>query len=531
MKTIKKVSLVVFLSISIIILALLLLVQTGNTASAINKSKVSQPKVDYIINGEIACGDVALERGTYISIVINYAGEKYIPELFTETDNFAYQIIGNELSILPDSRIGGELLLYAIIIKDGIEIILDPIAIVPVWESNFGEKIVNESNVDGYSITFADDNIISVKTSISMQDGGKTAKVLSNGDGIEDVINISKHGFAGLTIDFEEVTVNTVDNLGNVSPQTVANGLDNMQVSAYATRGLSGSGTQSNPYLISSKADLELIPSYDGSSKYFSQTDNITLYSSTSSHGENFYGKYYGNDKYIIIDGVSCSNSVFCYDLYGEIDHLRFYVYDLTLSGISTSIVCIHNYGVMKNIMVECYIDSISGTFEERIMGEYCAVQVGVLSSFGGLAAINTSSGTIYNTFVSINIRSNCITGGIAAVNQNGGAIYNCYMDFYVYGMILTQLSRVGGVVATNENGGYVYYNSIGELFVIFNTSSSSTAAPRVGGIIGSNSSPASRVFVNEFRYGGCVMAEGYPTTLTTAQRIYINTLYGYVAV
>lgn len=531
MKTLKKVSLIVLLTIVIMLLTVFLLVKTGNTASAINKNKEPLPEVEYIINGETVTGNVTVERGTYISVVVKYDGEKYIPELFTATDSFAYQIIGNELSILPDSRIGGEMLLHAVIIKDGIEIILDPIAIVPVWESNFGEKIINESNVDGYSITFVDENIISVKTSISMQNGGKTAKVLSKGDGIEDVINISKHGYAGLTLDFEEITVNTVDNFGNFSAQTVTNGLDNLLVSAYATRGLNGSGTQTNPYLISSKADLELIPSYDGASKYFRQTTDITLYSSTSSHGEDFYGKYYGNDKYIIIDGVSCANTVFCYDLYGEIDHLRFYVYDLTLSGLSTSIVCVHNYGVMKNIMVECYIDSTSGTLEDRIMGLYCAVQVGTLSSFGGLATFNTSSGTIYNTFVSINIRCNCITGGIAAINQDGGAIYNCYMDFYVYGMILTQLSRVGGVVATNNNGGYVYYNSIGELFVIFNNQSASTAVPRVGGIIGSNLSPSSRVFVNELRYGGNVMAEGYPTILSDAQRVYINTIYGYGAV
>ena len=145
MKILKKATIIVFFSISIMLLAVVLLLQTGNTASAINKNKESLPEVEYIINGETVTGDVTVERGTYISVIINYGGEKYIPELYTDTENFAYDIIGNELSISSNSRIGGELLLYAVIIKDGIEITLEPITIVPVWESNFGEKIVNLS--------------------------------------------------------------------------------------------------------------------------------------------------------------------------------------------------------------------------------------------------------------------------------------------------------------------------------------------------------------------------------------------------
>lgn len=528
MKTLKKVSIIVILTIAIMLLTVVLLVKTGNMASAINKNKEPLPEVEYIINGETVTGNVTVERGTYISIVINYDDEKYIPELFTETDSFAYQIIGNELSILPDSRIGGELLLYAIIIKDGIEIILDPIAIVPVWESNFGEKIVSEANGDGYQITFADDNIISVKTSISMQDGGKTAKVLSNGDGIEDVINISKHGYAGLTLDFEEITVNTVDNANNVSVQTVTNGLDNLQVSAYATRGLSGSGNFIFPYKIYSASDIGLIPSYDGSSIYFKQMNNITIDGGTAWQDSDFQGHYNGKTNTIYVYGINGDSSVLCRYNYGLIRNLTLDIREITtLSGTYTGIVAVKNYGTIYNVKVTTYnYQYPSSDFLERISGIYAPIKTGASLNFGSIAAANY--GSIYDCNATIHTLSNFFIGGIVGLNLNGGSVTTCKSELSVLGSQLSVLSLIGGIAGKNNSGGILNNNEGRTLLVYFSITSSNTSVPKIGGVCGGNYSSSSLVYSNVRNSDYAFNVEGYPILLTSAQTVNINDVYGY---
>ncbi len=531
MKTLKKVSLIVILNIIVILLAFVLLTQNGNTASALENKKEPIAETKYIINGETADGEIYVERGTFITIAVIYDGERFIPELFTDTDSFAYEIIDNEFGISSDSRIGGELLLYAFIIKDGIEITLEPITVVPVWESNFGEKIIKNSDANSFSITFADDNILSVKTSISMQNSGKTAKLLTNGDSIDDVINVAKHGYAGLTFEFDEITVNTVDNLGNVSSQTVTNGSDNMQISAYTSSSLSGNGSILFPYKIYSSEDLDLIPSYDDAYVYFKQMNSIDIYGGTIFQNSDFYGIYNGNSKYIYASANGGNSSIFCSYNYGTIRDFTLSVTNsITLSGTYTGLVSVKNYGTIRSVTVTTTSYSYpTSNFYDYISGNYAPIRTGTSLNFGGIAGANY--GIIHTCSVDIETCSNFFAGGIAGLNLEGASIYSCNASLSLLGGYLYSLSLIGAILGKNNSGGSLYNNEGRRLLVYFSITSSNTSVPYVGGVCGANYSNSSIVYGNTRNSSYAFNVEGYPILLTSAQLVNIHNVYGYGAV
>lgn len=523
-KKMKKAIVITLLCLAILMLCLLLFVQKNQAANAMEKDCFTQGI--YMVNGSKVDGDILIERGTFITVVVSYDGKEYVPQLYTDTNTFAYDIDGNTFAIKENSYIGGEMLLYGIIMKGDEPVLLQPIVIVPIWESNFEEKIVTVSSHDSYEICFMDTDIVSVKADISMKNG-KTSKLLTNGSDIDDVINIAKHGYADLILDYNEITVNTADNYGNISPQTVTNGQENLNITPYTTRGLSGSGTLLNKYKIYDLEDLELLPNYDGGGKYFRQMNSFTIDRLPYSRNHNFLGIYDGYDKLITVDLASSVGSVFCNENNGTIRRLTFNIIKYSTSGLFAGIVCKKNYGTIYNVTLTTENAPLPPNFADRLTGEYAPIQVSAMG-FGGITAHNY--GTIYNCTVNIHMRSHMIAGGIAGANCQSGKIYNStVVNFNIMGGLVTSLFAAGGIVGNNNSGAYVYNCSRQNVFVLFdNTSPDSTQIPRVGGIIGSNSANSNCVYGNSYSSSSNFSVEGRVNILESNQRVYIGQLYGY---
>jgi len=513
MKAVKMICLSGILVIVMLIAALLLFIETNDAAFALEKDKIDAV---YYVDGGVADQEIAVERGQFITVSIKYNGISYLPKLLVDEDKFAYSIDGNVFSISDNSYIGGYLLLYAVITVDEEEITLQPLTIVPIWESNFGEKIINDSSYDFYSVSFSDDNIVSAKIKIKMLNGGVSGKVLSDGEGIEDVINVAKHSYSGLNIEFEEVEVTTYDNLGNACVQSVINGEDNLNIVTYATLSLSGSGTLSNPYLVSSVADMNLVKDYEGSSIHFRQTRSLTFNGTPSSLASDTFRGYYDGSSYTNsyknLTGISCC---FAEDNNGTIANLKFKIYTTcTFSDYYVGGLCQSNYGIIENVQL---IDATWLTYS-IIRANSTAV-----ASTGGIAGMN--SGTITDCSVRISIISHRITGGVAGINN--GTISYCTINRVSILWNSFNNYSVGGIVGLNYAGSLIYYNDIRTILVMFNAYSSS-ALPCVGGFVGKNYENPLDFFLNtvtNFNFTWYFVDSNYQ--LTTQQASNVNDIMG----
>lgn len=469
MKAAKMICLSGIIVLAMLVAALLLFVETKDAAFALKKDETI---AIYYVDGSVADQEVTVERGQFITVSVEYNGEIYLPKLLTNNEKFAYSIDGNVFSINENSYIGGYLLLYAVITVGEEEIYIEPLTVVPVWESNFGEKIINESSYDYYKLSFSDENIISAKTNIKMLNGGVTGKVISDGEGIDDVINVAKHSYAGLSIEFEEVEVTTYDNLGNASVQTATNGADNLSLIAYATLSLSGSGTNYDPYLIGSVADMNLIPSYNTYSSFFRQTADITFDGTPSAlvYG-NFYGFYTGNAHTIYYNSISDVAALFVHTNRGTITNLKISIYFCYLNGYYSGGLCAINHGTIDNVSIinpNILVHSVINANSNSVL--FC----------GGLVGLNHHRVVYCNVSIVISCKKN--TGAI--VGENNDTISECTMVFY--NVIWNSFSNynIGGIAAVNNSAGIITYNDIGIVLVFFNDYSY-TALPKIGGAVG----------------------------------------------
>ncbi|MDR0926483.1 MAG: hypothetical protein LBO69_01790 [Ignavibacteria bacterium] len=193
-----------------------------------------------------------------------------------------------------------------------------------------------------------------------------------------------------------------------------------------------GSGTQTDPYQITSKADLEALSDscfYVNNyslGKYFLLMNNITDpwdyrgigYDSTKS----FYGNFNGNNHTINLN-VSSETNIFVLYNAGTIKKL-------TVIGVSAG------GGISSKNLSTGIIDSCNNN--AAITGFYC----------GGITMHNL--GTISNCTNTGNITATVHSGGISCSNDNPAAypsIINCMNTGIIKG-----LTRVGGIVGFANN-------------------------------------------------------------------------------
>lgn len=184
------------------------------------------------------------------------------------------------------------------------------------------------------------------------------------------------------------------------------------------TLGLDGEGTQANPYLIATAADLDQItkPAADKASlitdKYFKLTADIgdaTNPYQTSAEDFNaiFDGILLGDDKTITMAGDTA--------LFAENEGT---IQNLTIAGnvnadTATGVVGMlanKNEGTIKNVNVGGEIVSTRGTVNDLTSAESNGV--------GGLVGLNDTTGKIEGSYSEANVQAKVGGGGFVAINK-----------------------------------------------------------------------------------------------------------------
>lgn len=234
-----------------------------------------------------------------------------------------------------------------------------------------------------------------------------------------------------------------------------------------------GNGSASNPFLISSTAQLRLIVKYPNA--YFKQTKDLNFdYSSIGNFFTEqipFSGVYDGNGK--TISNISANAPLFNYvGAKGQIKNLKMkdcsvvaeraailvnYNYgkitNCQINGLAssnttsnnyTAIIAISNYGVITNCITS---GTVSG-HSSRVNGW------GTTSQCGGIASYNGQAGKI------ISCISHAKTEGVSdydtyvgnIVGYNEGMINGCEADGIVIGSAKTYSAKLGGIAGINKS-------------------------------------------------------------------------------
>lgn len=204
-----------------------------------------------------------------------------------------------------------------------------------------------------------------------------------------------------------------------------------------------GDGTASNPYQISSKAELEHMRNLINSDyfnktyghAYYIQTANIDLENDTWTpigigydkdgtfySTKVFYGHYNGNKKYI--RNFNGNGDVVEAGLFGIIDGTESAeVQNLVVYGMVTSTTVSHAGGIAGKICNNATIDGCGFVGDINISTSN--------ASAGGIVGIATNGGTIANCYHNGKVVANEISGGVLGqsefVEQGILTIENCY--------------------------------------------------------------------------------------------------------
>lgn len=212
-----------------------------------------------------------------------------------------------------------------------------------------------------------------------------------------------------------------------------------------------GTGTSSNPYLITNIRHYFNLSYSNTSSTFFKQTQNLNFSGIGSSSVpiiNSFNATYDGNSKNIDNLNLSMTSSntrysVFATNIYGVVKYIKYN--SLTLSNSTTrnmGAICANNYGEIRNITISGFNISNSST----------------ISLMGGIAARN--EGTIYLCIITnINMTANnssnsssSYLGGIAGSNYNGNIELSS-----ISGTITSTARYIGGIAGTNNANGYIF--------------------------------------------------------------------------
>ena len=232
----------------------------------------------------------------------------------------------------------------------------------------------------------------------------------------------------------------------------------------YPSTTLSGAGTEADPYLISTEADLDqIVNNPDVMTAYFRLTADITLTSARSPIGSAefpFSGVFDGNDRTIAdldINGSGTDNrGLFAVGAGAK-------VYDLTFTGADvvgaqyTGTVFGRCYGCqLENVHVTGAVDSESDEDGGGIVGwasgtsfEYVSFTGTVDGSavLGGLAGTAQSS-NIRRSFAVITLTADAGTAGGLVGTLNSSLLINSYATGSI-----TDDNRAGGLVGWAQSG------------------------------------------------------------------------------
>ncbi len=209
-------------------------------------------------------------------------------------------------------------------------------------------------------------------------------------------------------------------------------GMMSVSVFAASNEFAGGSGTESDPYLISTTAHLNNVRNHLNA--YFKMTNDIVFAESDYETG----GKFYNSGAFFAPIGANYDNA-----FTGVFDGNGYCVKNLLINISSTQSVYNglfgYNKGTIKNLSVEEGIYLSQTTYADT-----CA---------GGIAGYNAGKiEKCYNNSIIMVVGGyGCYVGGITGYN-NDGTVSQCYNSGIAYANSLYDNAFVGGIVGNNLN-------------------------------------------------------------------------------
>lgn len=282
-------------------------------------------------------------------------------------------------------------------------------------ECTFDIEIVS-NGIDFISVTTLPNKLSYFESKDSFSVAGGKLTVYYN-DGSHEEIDLTQGVVSGF-------------NIHNVGKQTLTVTYNRrtctFEIEVIAYKFKSGSGTESNPYLISTKGQLDNVRNYLGS--HFKLANDIEFSNTDFAPG----GMFYNNGA-----GWIPIKSTFT----GVLDGNGHSIYNLQINANSSSSTTgvglfAQNNGTIKNLGME----------NGKIV---LALSADVYGKAGAIAGYN--KGTISNCFNTCKVEVNGSTGngaagGIAGYNTDG-TIINCYNT----GIIYSSNDSAGGITGTNS--------------------------------------------------------------------------------
>ena len=333
--------------------------------------------------------------------------------------------------------------------------------------------------------------------------------------------------------------------VGNIAPDNT----DLMWTDSGVTRDttFAGSGTEDDPYLISSAEELAGLAymtniststTYNSSNVYYRQTADIDVSAywwdsiGTSTSSTYYFQGHYDGDGHTVSGVFTKAGSGSNYSYQG----LFGYVYGAS----STNRAEISNVGVIdSNIQGYQYVAGIAGrAYYTNITNCYNTSSVtGSASYVGGVVGFNYQA-TVENSYNTGLVTGTQYVGGVVGDNYSSSTVSNSYNT----GDVTASSERVGGIVGRNYSsstvsnsyntgevtgtsyvGGVVGYNyNRADVYNSFNTGSVTGNVDYVGGVVGYNLSSTSTVSnsyntgsVTGSSYVGGVVGRNSSSTIT----------------
>ncbi len=245
----------------------------------------------------------------------------------------------------------------------------------------------------------------------------------------------------------------------------------------------SGNGTEGNPYMVSSAAELNLIRNYLGSAssrKYFKLANDIDLTSYLAPGGEGYIA--WGSNGWL---PIGSGTTAFYGGLDGDghsISGLRTWYYGsnhgLFAYTASGSMIKNLSMGSNCNILGDAHTSSLVGYNAGTVENCSSAATVKLGNSQNGGGIVGTNSGTVSNCIFTgtvarsgDGVNANAL-GGIVGKNEASGSVSQCSSNTTISGSLWT-----GGIAGWND----------GSISLCKSTGSVSAYSNSNGGLVGQN--------------------------------------------
>ena len=263
---------------------------------------------------------------------------------------------------------------------------------------------------------------------------------------------------------------------------------------AVSVEALSGSGTENDPFLISSSEDLREVmsnvdTSNDYAGKYLLVKKDLSVELSATTNAKTFRGHLDGGGFTITLSTSATTGAVSMFNCVGSVGSVSNIAFEGSLSGVGSmsSTVCVYNYGSISNVTNNCDINS---TAENGIIGGIAASEIATTANIENCVNNATISGTTYVGGIVGNLRVGSISdstnnGEVISSSTNSGGIVGGQVANSANNATITNCTNNSSIHGTQYVGGIAGNLIVGSISDSTNNGEVISSSTNSGGIVG----------------------------------------------